>query len=701
VIVADSGSTEVLANWRASVLSSILRVSVWLGLLAYFPSVYIALRSGMVLVVTVDTCVMALVVVLHRATGLPYQWRAALFSLCPFLIGVALLDGYGVYSQLFFIAFAVVTTLLLGQRAGLVAVLASTLLIALFGLMGLTGPQEMNVRPELLELWWAAMAINFTLVTTVLTLAVGLVLSTLEAALGEARSARDAAVRQGEVLRAFLDTVPDLVYSKDTEGRLRICNAAALAMQGVQHEHELTGRTVFDLYPREMAERLHADDLEVLAGRTVLNREVATRDVHGRPQWYLTMKVPFRNRDGAITGVIGISRNITDRKQLEEQLRQAQKMEAVGKLAGGIAHDFNNLLTIIIGFGELLRAETAAHPALAEPVDAISDAAERAASLTRQLLAFSRQTLLQPKVLDLNATITTTGRMLSRLIGENIRVSLALDPSISRVRVDPGQLDQVLMNLAVNARDAMPHGGTLTITTQELDLSEEVAARLESQAGRHVMIAVADTGIGMTPDVMVQIFDPFYTTKGVGNGTGLGLSMVFGIVRQSGGSISVDSEPGTGSTFRIFLPVASESTLPPDASAPTPSLRGSETVLLVEDDAGVRELARRTLAALGYDVLAAADGREALAIAASHGTDIALLVTDVMMPDMSGPEMVARLHATWPQLGVIYMSGYTSDAVVLQGVATSGISFLQKPYTPLRLTQMVRAVLDSAVTVPF
>jgi CheY-like chemotaxis protein len=291
--------------------------------------------------------------------------------------------------------------------------------------------------------------------------------------------------------------------------------------------------------------------------------------------------------------------------------------------------------------------------------------------------------------------------MLSRLIGENIRVRLVLDPSISRVRVDPGQLDQVLMNMAVNARDAMPNGGTLTITTQELELTHDVAARLEAQPGRHVMIAIADTGVGMSPDVMVQIFDPFYTTKGVGNGTGLGLSMVFGIVRQSGGSISVESEPGQGSTFRIFLPVATESATSPDATVPTPSLQGSETVLLVEDDTGVRELARRTLAAQGYDVLVAADGRAALAIAATRGNDIALVVTDVVMPDMSGPELVTALQTSWPQLRVIYMSGYTSDTAVLQGVAASEIAFLQKPHTPLRLVHMVRAVLDSTVTVSF
>jgi signal transduction histidine kinase len=269
--------------------------------------------------------------------------------------------------------------------------------------------------------------------------------------------------------------------------------------------------------------------------------------------------VPVCGPDGAITGVIGVSRNITDRKQLEEQLRQAQKMEAVGQLAGGVAHDFNNLLTIIVGFTELLRIEAAAYPALLEPVDAISDAADRATTLTRQLLAFSRQSMLQLKVLDLNATITDTGRMLSRLIGAKIRITLVLDPSIARVRLDPGQFGQVLMNLAVNARDAMPGGGTLTVATQEIDLSEALASRLEAAAGPHVMITVSDTGVGMPTEVLARIFDPFYTTKDIGKGTGLGLAMVFGIVRQSGGSISADSVPGQGSSFRIYLPVVSDS----------------------------------------------------------------------------------------------------------------------------------------------
>ena len=277
--------------------------------------------------------------------------------------------------------------------------------------------------------------------------------------------------------------------------------------------------------------------------------------------------MPLRDASGAVTGLVGISRNITERKRLEEQLRQSQKMEAIGQLAGGIAHDFNNLLTIILGYSELLGVRIAEGDELRESVDAISDAATRAAELTRQLLAFGRKSMLQPRLLDLNATITDTSRMLGRLLGLPVRCELVLSDRIGRVRVDPGQLNQVLINLAVNARDAMPNGGTLTIRTMAVDLDESNSARLELTPGPYVLIEVVDTGIGMSADVRTHIFEPFFTTKGIGTGTGLGLAMVFGIVRQSGGSIDVQSEPGCGATFRIHLPVAGDEL----AATPQPS----------------------------------------------------------------------------------------------------------------------------------
>jgi CheY-like chemotaxis protein len=293
--------------------------------------------------------------------------------------------------------------------------------------------------------------------------------------------------------------------------------------------------------------------------------------------------------------------------------------------------------------------------------------------------------------------------MLSRLIGEDIQFTLVLDPSIARVRVDPGQLDQVLMNLAVNARDAMPQGGALTVRTQRVVLTAPVASRLECAPGPHVMVAVTDTGVGMAPEVMARIFEPFFTTKGIGTGTGLGLAMVFGIVRQSGGAIEVESAPGAGSTFRIYLPVVAD-TLARTADEIAQSLRGVETLLLVEDDDGVRDLAAANLRGQGYTVLAASDGEAALALLATHTADqttpIDLLVTDVVMPRMSGPELAARLQQTSPATRVLFMSGYTDDAVVRQGVMQAEVAFLQKPYTPQTLARKVRSVLDDTSAAP-
>jgi two-component system cell cycle sensor histidine kinase/response regulator CckA len=388
--------------------------------------------------------------------------------------------------------------------------------------------------------------------------------------------------------------------------------------------------------------------------------------------------------------------DITERKRLESELRQAQKLEAIGQLAGGIAHDFNNLLTVITGRSHLALGQLPADHAVRRHIDLIQTTAERAAALTRQLLAFSRKQILEPKVLDVNAIVAGLAPMLSRLIGEDLELVAVPAPDLGRVKADPSQLEQVIVNLAVNARDAMPQGGTLSIETGNVELDEAYVSRHPgASTGRFVRLAIRDTGHGMDAAVKARIFEPFFTTKEPGKGTGLGLATVFGIVKQSGGSIGVESEPGQGTTFTVYLPWvdAAVDRIALPMAAPTLA-RGSETILLVEDEDEVRALARETLEGQGYTVIPATAPAEALRLVGSHVGPIHLLVTDVVMPQLSGRGLAEQLTPDRRDLRVLYMSGYTDDAMVRHGVLEEGTAFLHKPFTPQTLLVKVREVLD-------
>jgi len=477
--------------------------------------------------------------------------------------------------------------------------------------------------------------------------------------------------------------------------RIAECNDAMARMYGYDEARELIGTRLDDLH--NVADPTNREQIGAFlrAGYRVSNSETREHDREGRPRVFLNNVVGFVE-DGHLVRVWGTQRDVTEQRHLEEQFRQAQKMEAVGQLAGGIAHDFNNLLTAILGNTQLLLRELPPGDSKRGDVEEIRKASERAASLTRQLLAYSRRQMLQPEVLDLNVVVADMDKMLRRLIGEHIALVAVPAPDLGRVRADPNQIEQVIVNLAVNARDAMPDGGKLTIETANVDLDETFAqAHLGSVPGSYAMLAVTDTGAGMDASVRAHLFEPFFTTKEVGKGTGLGLATVYGIVKQSGGYISVYSEPGRGTSFKIYLPrIATPAETAPGPQKPV-AARGTETVLVVEDEPAVLTLSRRALEAQGYVVLAASDAAAALRVVERHGGTIHLLLTDVVMPGLSGRELADRLTAQRPGIRVLYMSGYPGDAVVQHGTLPSGSAFLQKPFSPDGLARKVRDVLDA------
>lgn len=489
-------------------------------------------------------------------------------------------------------------------------------------------------------------------------------------------------------------------YVSTPEGRLVACNPAFARMFGFDSPADALASNLEVIYPSHEAREEFLDILMKKGRLEYHQAELRRRD--GKPIYVVETAVAIHDRVGNLVEIQGYLIDESERRQAEEQLRQSQKMEAVGRLAGGIAHDFNNLLTAILGYSSLISSQLGEEHPLAPQVVEIRKAAERAADLTRQLLVFGRKQVLLPKIVSMNDIVSNVDRMLRRIIGEDIELNLVLEPDLGRVIADPGQIEQIILNLAVNARDAMPDGGRLTIETHNAELDEAYALDHASvRPGPYVVLVFDDTGVGMEPDTLSRIFEPFFTTKEIGKGTGLGLATAYGIVQQSGGHIWVYSEPGKGATFKVYLPRvgigdASQARSELDVLEDIP--RGTETILLVEDDEGVRNLLRSILVGCGYEVLDAPNGEAALEQCALRRDKLHLVITDVVMPGMSGPEFASTIATRFHGIKILFISGYTDDHVVRNRILNSRAAFMQKPFTPDGLAKKVRTILDETNT---
>ncbi len=512
---------------------------------------------------------------------------------------------------------------------------------------------------------------------------------------------RESEARLGDanrMLQAVLDATPVRFFWKDLNLRYLGCNTKFAKDAGFERPEQLLGRDDFEMGWIDQAELYRGDDRTVIGtGKAKLNYEEPQTTPDGKTIWLRTSKIPLRTAEGDIFGVLGTYEDITDYKRLQEESLHREKLEAIGRLAGGIAHDFNNLLTIVLGNVEVALAHLKSNRSPVGPLAAIETSAKRAANLTAQLLAFARKQIIKPRVVNPKEQIEVVQRLLEPLLGEHIKLEISTAEPSWLIQIDPGQFEQLLVNLAVNARDAMPDGGTLSIATDNVILRDDFhAEHPEVSPGPYLRVTVRDTGCGVERSAQEHVFEPFFTTKASGKGTGLGLATCHGIVKQNGGHIALSSTPGKGTTFEIYLPRAEPVD---DKREPSPQLelarRGDETILLVEDEEAVRRLGAEALEKLGYTVISAAAGSEALDRAARFDGRIDALVTDVVLPDMRGPEIAKRLKAERPDIAVLFTSGYDHDAIARHGVLESNVNFLQKPYTLAKLGETVRRALDT------
>jgi two-component system, cell cycle sensor histidine kinase and response regulator CckA len=711
-------------TWRDDLLRVVLRVASLLGGIVYVPSVLSALKFGLWSVAVIDTVALGLIVTLTYLQRIPTNVRAACTCLVLYMLGVGLLVSVGSISQIYLFGFSLLTTLIVSVRWGLVTVALNIASMLAVGYVGFASPEMVVPHWSTGMGGWSVITANFGFVNAGVVLAVGAVVTALERGQGKLVTLNTSLE---EEVRERIRTEESLV---DSKALLRIAGRTARLggwrvelrgdrlitwsdevcdLHGMPPGTKPSAKEALAFIAPEHHQTVGDAFRRCASDGTPFDLEAEILVVTGTRLWVRMIGNAAYDALDEITHTHGSLQDITPQRlaqaeqaKLESQLLQAQKMETVGSLAGGVAHDFNNLLTVILSYSEMLLEDLPPDDPTRADLGEILGAGKRAVALTRQLLAFSRKQVLAPKVIDLSEVVGGMATMLRRLLGEDVELVTWCARGLGKTLVDPGQIEQVILNLAVNARDAMPIGGILTIETANVWLDEAYASEHPGIfPGQHVRLSVRDAGTGMDEATMARIYEPFFTTKEPGKGTGLGLATVFGIVRQSGGTIGVQSELGKGTTFEVHFPLADisiEEVILQSVERQT--LRGTETILLVEDEEDVRKLTSTILRKYGYNVLDAQNGGDAFLLCEQYASPIHMLLTDVVMPRMSGLQLAERLEPVRPEMKVLYMSGYTDDAIVRHGVLHATLAFIQKPLTPEPLARKVRAVLDASHAVP-
>jgi len=687
-------------TWRDDLLKILLRVSLTLGVLVYGFSIYSAWQQAIWAIIAVDSAVLAALVVIWWVDWLSYYIRALAVCIAIYCLGAMLLTVAGTVALIYLLGHTAITTLLLGQRAGLASVAVNSLTVVVFGLVGLFLWESPPTNWGGQALDWIRLAANFLLVASIIALVVGSVLGTLERALASEIAVQVALRERKRHLETLIDATPNGVLVIAADGALMEINRSGLLLLASDNSADVIGHRFEKFVHEEHRAEFRRFHEAVCAGHS----GTLECDLTGFGQHTVNVEIvsaPLPAGDDSIQHM-ALARNITTTRKLAEQLRHSQHLDAIGKLTGGIAHDFNNLLTVILGSTDNLLDTVKDDPVALHEVVIARAAAERGAILTQRLLAFSRQQTLAPRPTHIGKLLNGMEPLLHRTLGEDIELAVNIDADAYNdctARVDPHQLENAVLNLCINARDAMPAGSLLTLDVSTLKIDPGDTHVLdEFNPGDYVVLSVTDSGEGMMPEVAARVFEPFFTTKDVGKGTGLGLSMVYGFIKQSLGQARVYSEPGHGTTIRLYLPLVYDETVDEVIAMPEKSTveRGSEHILVVEDNEAVLDLVTRQLQSLGYRTTTAQDGPEAVALL-REGTTFDLLFTDVVMPGgMNGRQLADEATGLQPGLPVLFTSGYTESAILRDGVLPEGTALLSKPYRRADLASRIRELLDAA-----